>query len=78
MSQGVWGVVDLTSIGLEEMKTLCDTWGLAYVRVELGITPYLRAADKSLTSLRKAPDAALIFQSEEREYFMFQNVNEIT
>ncbi|KAF6208104.1 hypothetical protein GE061_016554 [Apolygus lucorum] len=66
LKEGVWGVLDLTWAGLDEIKAVCYTWGLPYVRLEYGITQYLRGADKSLTFVRKAPDAALIFQTEEQ------------
>nr|APZ81411.1 ionotropic receptor 8a [Adelphocoris lineolatus] len=66
LKEGVWGVLDLTWSGLDEIKAVCNTWGLPYVRLEYGITQYLRGADKSLATIRKAPDAALIFQTEEQ------------
>ncbi|XP_075215224.1 uncharacterized protein LOC142321117 [Lycorma delicatula] len=64
LASGVSLILDFSWTGWKLVKLLSQAAGVPYIRAGVSIHPFLRVVDDTLTTLRNATDAVLIFEND--------------
>lgn len=59
-------IVDVSYGNQEELKEIANTFGISYIKIDIGISPALKLLDAYL-ELRNSSDVAILFENGERK-----------